>query len=193
MNYFRRLPQLSMALFVALQLAACSNTVQWDEEVKLNDGRVTVITQKRRCEGGDYNAKRNASCIARESWMTIKLPEFSHKEIVWHESLKPMVVNVHQGRLYVVGRAPTTLEFRAYGASNPPYFGFVWSDGKWKRIPFIEIPESIYDGNMLIESIPKNTTGFLSLERKGSEAENGDPRYPIPLRRVDPNHTSSAY
>ncbi|CAN7514661.1 hypothetical protein [Polaromonas sp. LjRoot131] len=193
MNYFRRLLQLSMALCVALQLAACSNTVQWDEEVKLNDGRVIVVTQKRRCEGGDYTAKTNASCIARESWMTIKLPEFSHKEIVWHESLKPMVVNVHQSRLYVVGRAPTTLEFRAYGASNPPYFGFVWSDGKWKRIPFIEIPEALYDGNMLIESIPKNTTGFLSLERKGSEAENGDPRYPLPLRRVDPNHTSSAY
>lgn len=193
MSYFRRLPQLSMALFVALQLAACSNTVQWDEEVKLNDGRVIVVTQKKRCEGGDYSASVNASCLAREAWLTIRLPEFSDKAIVWHERLDPMVVNVHQGQLYVVGDPPTTLEFRAYGASNPPYVGFVWRDGAWKRIPFIEIPEAIYDRNMLIESIPKNTKGFLSLERKLSEAENGDARYPRSVRRIDPKYTTSAY
>ena len=90
-------------------LAACSKTVEWNEEVKLNDGRVIVVTQKRRCEGGDYNAKTGASCVARESWLTLKLPEFSDKDIVWHESLKPMVVNIHLRRLYVVGRAPTSL------------------------------------------------------------------------------------
>lgn len=183
----------AVVLTLAVLLGGCSKTVSWDEEVKLNDGRVIVVTQKKRCEGGDYNAKTNATCIAREAWLTLNLPEFSNKEIVWHESLDPMVVNIHQGRLYVVGFPPHTVEFRAYGATNPPYFGFLWDNGTWKRIAFRDIPEAIYDGNMLIESIPKNKTDFLKLAEKMSEAENGDPRYPPSLRRIDPKYTTSAY
>lgn len=92
----------SMRLMVALTamlFAGCSKTVVWDEEVRLLDGRVIVATQKRRCEGGDYQAPSKASCTARESWLNLRLPEFSDSEIVWHESLKPMVLNVPGGQL----------------------------------------------------------------------------------------------
>ena len=173
--------------------AGCSKTVVWDEEVRLLDGRVIVATQKRRCEGGDYQAPSKASCTARESWLNLRLPEFSDSEIVWHESLKPMVLNVHGGQLYLVGRAPTTLEFRAYGATNPPYFGFRWVKGSWMRIPFNEIPDAIYGANMLIENIPSKPTRFLRLAEKDSPAENGNLAYPPYLRRIDPRHTTPAY
>lgn len=185
--------RLAFVALTSLVLTACSKTVEWKEEVKLNDGRIIVVTQKKRCEGGDYTAKTGATCIAREAWLTLNLPEFSDKEIVWHESLDPMVVNIHQGRLYVVGHPPHTLEFRAYGATNPPYFGFVWESGKWRRIPFTEIPEAIYDANMLMESIPNNQTDFLGLTQKNSPAENGNPVYQPDQRRIDPKHTTSAY
>jgi len=151
------------------------------------------VTQRRRCEAGDYTAKTQASCVAREAWLTVNLPEFSGKEIVWHESLNPMVLNIDKGRLYVVGFPPHTLEIRTYGATNPPYFGFVWDGGSWRRIGFAEIPQSMYEGNMLIESIPKNRTSFLLLTRKNSEAENGDRRYPGYLRRIDPQFKVTAY
>ena len=193
MNYLKTMPRMLLVVVFALQLTACSKTVQWEEEVKLNDGRIIVVTQKKRCEGGDYRANANATCIAREAWLTIKLPEFSDKDIVWHESLNPMVVNIHQGHLYVVGFPPHTVEFRAYGATNPPYFGFRWDNGAWKRIAFVEIPEAIYDSNMLIESIPKNKTTFLGLAQKNSDAENGDPRYPSYFRKIDPKFTTPAY
>jgi hypothetical protein len=185
----------SRGLFLACLclLTACSNTVMWEEEVELSDGRIIVVTQKKRCEGGDYAAKTGASCVARESWLTIRLAEFSDKDILWHESLDPMVLNVHQGRLYVVGRPPHTLEFRAYGATNPPYFGFVWEQGVWRRLRFAEIPESIYERNMLTESIPQTRTNRLTLAVKNSEAENGNTTYPSYLRRIDPAHTTSAY
>lgn len=185
--------RILLSMLAAVALTACSKTVQWEEEVKLNDGRIIVVTQKKRCEGGDYTAKTDASCIVREAWLTIKLSEFSDKDIVWHESLDPMVVNVHQGRLYVVGRPPHTLEFRAYGATNPPYFGFVWENSAWRRLKFEEIPEAIYDRNMLTESIPQTKTKHLSLAEKNSEAESGNPVYPKYLRRIDPKHTTSAY
>jgi len=184
---------LMLAAAAALLLTGCSKTVQWEEEVKLNDARVIVVTQKKRCDGGDYKAKTSATCVARETWLTIKLPEFSDKEIVWHEGLNPMVLNIHQGRLYIVGRPPTSLEFRTYGASNPPYFGFRWDNDAWTRIPFSEIPEAIYDTNMLIENIPKNRTNFLTLAQKNSLEENGALTKPPPLHRIDPKHTTSAY
>jgi hypothetical protein len=193
MKFFKNALRMMLIMIAVTQITACSKTVEWKEEVKLNDGRVIVVTQKKRCEGGDYTAKTGATCIARESWLTLSLPEFSQKEIVWHEGLKPMVLNVHEGRLYVVGRAPTTLEFRAYGATNPPYFGFVWDKQTWKRIAFTDIPEAIYDANMLIESIPQDRTDRLTLLQKNSEAENGNPVYPSPLRRIDPKYVSSAH
>jgi hypothetical protein len=193
MNWLKTFLKALLIAVTALQITACSRTVQWDEEVKLNDGRIIVVTQKKRCEGGDYTANKGATCIAREAWLTIKLPEFSDKEIVWHENLDPMIVNLHLGRLYVVGRPPHTLEFRTYGATNPPYFGFVWDGGIWKRIAFPEIPLEIYDTNMLIESIPSTKTALMTLIVKSSDQENGAMTKDASLRRIDPKHTTSAY
>jgi hypothetical protein len=193
MNRFKAFLKLILIMGTAMTISACSKTVQWDEEVKLNDGRIIAVTQKKRCEGGDFTAKTGATCIAREAWLTIKLPEFSGKEMVWHENLDPMVVNIHQGRLYVVGYPPHTLEFRTYGATNPPYFGFVWDGETWKRISFPEIPLEIYDTNMLINSIPSTKTALMTLLVKNSDQENGTMTKPAPLHRIDPKHTTSAY
>ena len=193
MNHLQKPLRILLAMIATTQLVACSRTVEWKEEVQLNDGRVIVVTQKKRCEGGDFTAKTGATCIAREAWLTIKLPEFSDKEILWHESLDPMVVNIHQGRLYVVGAPPHTLEFRAYGATNPPYFGFVWEGNAWKRIPFAEIPVAIYDANMLIASIPMTRTDYLLLAQKNSPEENGALTKPAPLHRIDPAEKMPAY
>src|SRR5271156_2486460 len=81
-----------------LSLTACGgpDSITWQEEVKLNDGRVIVVTQKKRCEGA-YTGGNYASCITREAWLTIALPEFSSQPMVWHESLDPMVVNIDGG------------------------------------------------------------------------------------------------
>lgn len=173
-----------------LSLSGCARTVEWKEDVRLLDGRVIVVTQIRRCEGGDYKAQTDATCLAREAWVTMNLPEFSSKEIVWHESLDPMVINVYQGKLYIVGDPPTSLEFRKYGAVNPPYFGFVWDGQAWQRIPFSSIPEAIYEGNMLIESIPKTRTDHVSLEQKKAETSCC---YLQEQHRIDPNYKISAY
>lgn len=171
----------------ALSLTSgCDKTVEWKEEVKLNDGRIIAVTQRKRCERGDYRANKDATCIARESWLTVRLPEFSDGDIVWHENLKPMVINVDEGQLYVVGLPPTSLEFRNYGAHNPPYLGFRWNKRDWIRINFTQIPKSIYETNMLIENIPRNRTSFLRLAAKDSELENGNPVYPAYFRRIDP-------
>jgi hypothetical protein len=159
-----------------MNLAACSPYVSWKEEVKLNDGRVIVVEQKKLNQGG----------IAREAWLTINLPEFSAQPIIWNENLDPLVVNIDDGKLYVVGHPPTPVETRHYGCPQPPYVGFVWENGTWIRIPFEKIPEQIYTANMLSDSFPPKETSLLTLEKKDSPELGRRPTLPALLKRLDP-------
>jgi hypothetical protein len=191
----KKLIQIMLSLGCLVSLDACSTPPQfvtWQEEVKLNDGRTIVVTQKKHCEGA-YTGGNYADCIARESWLTINLPEFSAQPIVWHEHLFAIVVNIHDGRLYVVGFPPTEREFNLYGSQRPPYFGFVLENGLWKGIPFKEIPEAIYDTNMFMEAIPPSGTTFLTVTRKESKERGmrGSPTTSEEFKRIDPTFKSN--
>ena len=158
-------------------LPACSNNeVTWQEEVKLSDGRMIVVTQKKLMDRG----------IDREAWLTFSLPEFSKTEILWHESQQPIVLNVHAGKRYVVGLPPTQREFFKYGKPRPPYVPYRWGDGAWQRIPFSEVPEAIYDVNMLIDGIPPKGTKLLTWITKMGPALNGKGTYSHYQKRLDP-------
>ena len=162
-------------------LPACSNNeVTWQEEVKLNDGRMIVVTQKKLMDRG----------IDREAWLTFSLPEFSKTQILWHESQQPIVLNVHKGKLYVVGLPPTQREFFKYGKPRPPYVPYRWENGAWQRIPFAELPEAIYDVNMLIDGMPPKGTKLLTWNQKMSPDLNGKGTYTTDQKRLDPNDFS---
>lgn len=149
-------PKLALILGYIMNLNACSNSfVTWQEEVKLSDGRVITVTQKKQCEN---------IYICREVWLTINLPDISSEPIVWHENLKALVVNVYAGRLYVIGMPPTEREFGMYGRPALPYLGFIWKNSQWNRIPIVEIPEQIYDTNMLMEGTPAGYAEVLKLK-----------------------------
>lgn len=150
------------------------DTGSWQEEVKLADGRVIIVTQKRRYEGR----------VPREHWMRFKLPEFGSQEITWHEKLSPHVLNVYQGKLYVVGIPFTEQEFRFYGDPRPSYVGYRFDVGQWRRIPFGDIPVAIYDTNLLIANGPPNGANVVSLEIK--ETRMKDETLDGPLKKVDP-------
>lgn len=176
-------------LFAAIPLiGGCGdNTMTWQEEVKLLDGRTITVTQKRRYEevytGHDFGR------VVREAWLTVKLPEFSSQEIVWHENLKPRILNIHDGKLYIVGWPPTGQEFDQYGKHRPPYIGFRYDNGKWQRIPFNEIPEAIYDTNLLMLNEPPNKFGFVSFADK--EQEMGDRTLRKQHKKIDPTYKSN--
>lgn len=182
----KKLIRLILMLGGLTVLTSCADTITWQEEVKLNDGRVIVVTQKRRCESA-YTGQNFAKCISREAWLTIKLPEFGDKDIVWNEKLKPMTLNLHAGKLYVIGRFPTGREFYLYNKPQPPYIGFRWDGFAWQRIAFVEIPEAIYDGNMVID-LPPEGTSLLTIEKKNSRELNGDLGYPKYVKRIDPTN-----
>ena len=163
-------------------LPACSNNeVTWQEEVKLNDGRMILVIQKKFMDRG----------LDRDAWLTFSLPEFSKTEILWHENLRPIVLNVHAGKLYVVGLPPTQREFFKYGKPRPPYVPYRWENGAWQRIPFAEVPEAIYDVNMLIEQIPPKSTKLLTWGRKMSPDLNGKGTYTTDQKRLDPQYVDT--
>ena len=177
--------KIILACSTLFALSGCAQTVQWKEDVQFLDGRVVTILQKKWCRGGDYTAKTGATCLAYDALITMKMPEFFDGDIIWHEALNPMVINVYAGKLYIVGVAPTNVEFRKYGAVNPPYYAYMWDKNSWVRLSFDAIPVAIYDTNMLIESIPKTRTGHVTLLQKREEVMSGN--YTAPYKRIDPN------
>lgn len=168
-------------------LGGCNSTFTWQEEVKLSDGRVITVTQKRRYEGA-YNGQ-NYGVIPREAWLTFRLPEFGNQDITWHENLKPWILNLHEGKLYVVGWPPTRLEFDLYGKQRPPYIGFLYENGQWRRITLTEIPDAIYDTNLWIENVPTHKAEQVSLNDKAEEMRN--PELDRSRKRIDPTYKTN--
>lgn len=175
-----------LILFLVGSMGGCADTLTWQEEVKLSDGRVIVVTQKRRYESAYSGHGSGASSIPREAWLTFKLPEFGSKEIIWHENLDTQVLNVYKGKLYIVGFPHTEREFRQYGSPRPSYIGFRYDQGQWVRIPFNEIPVAIYDSNMWLDSAPENKSKYVSLTNKAGQINEG--MYPKELKRIDPRY-----
>ncbi|WP_061537023.1 hypothetical protein [Collimonas arenae] len=169
-----------MAFKVPNRISERISTVISTLDGKLNDGRVIVVEQKKRADRG----------IAREVWLTINLPEFSSQPIVWHEHLDPLVVNIHAGRLYVVGMPPTQREFELLGRPQPSYLAYIWENGTWRRIPFSEIPEAIFDANMFLEGLPLANEKLVTLAQKDPSLLNEYPRW---LRRIDPKFIGPFY
>lgn len=173
---FRRMT-LGLVLAAVPLVGGCSdnNIITWTEDVKLLDGRVITVTQKRRID-----MKR----MPREAWLTFKLAEFGNKEIEWHENLLTHVLNVYQSKLYIVGLTTTDVEFRQYGNPQPPYVGFRYDNGQWVRIPFSEIPDAIYNTNMYFDNMALYRLKHVSMEYKAEMLK--DETYMPPLKKLDP-------
>jgi len=169
---------IALLIFVGClaNIVSCSPYVTWKEEVMLNDGHLIVVEQKRRMEGQ----------IGREAWLTMSLPEISPQPIIWHENLAPLILNIDEGRLFVVANAPTGLEQRKYGTPTPAYYGFEWKNGVFVRIPFKEISKNIYTTNLLLGGSPKKGESFIDIRTKNNYRFESPP-YTSDLLKLDPN------
>jgi hypothetical protein len=172
-----------LAVCVALIAMPSLNIKTWQEEVQLFDGSVITVTQKRRLES--VYTGQNFGNIPREAWLTFNLLQFSPRQIVWHENLIPMVLNISNGKLYIVATPWTARERQQYGDPNPNYVGYRFENGQWARIDFNDIPVAIYDRNMWLHSVPKKGSARVTLDDKAKVLE--DPRIRNRYKRVDPS------
>ena len=106
----------------------------WDEEVQLSDGRMITMHRAH---------KFNTEHALIETALTFDLPEMGGKQ-TWREFLYPAIVDVYQGKAYVVGDVRGSLaQFGAHRTPRLLYVAYVFSNGTWQRIPFLEVPETI--------------------------------------------------
>lgn len=150
--------------------------VCWQEQVKLVDGRTIVVEQRR----------RNGTVIAHEAWLTITLPELGDAPIEWYGMLLPLVLNLHQGRLYLVAYPPTAAASDHYCCSGSLYVPFIWEAGDWRRISLAEVPPAIHHANLLIDDIAPRGVRLLELARKEGATLNARPAIPARYKRIDP-------
>jgi hypothetical protein len=136
----------------ALGIAALSYTwydyrfPSWEEEVRLPDGRMIVVKQRRDFIEG-YGT--------RKTWLTFSLPEMGGKQ-TWTEYMQPVLVAVSKdGQVYVVGWPSGEKQMGMYRHPRYGYAAFHWRKTGFERIPFISIPEDLRQEENLIRCFPK--------------------------------------
>ena len=101
-----------------------------------------------------------------------------------------MLVNVFNGKLYVVGRPPTEREYEIYGRPEPYYLCFQWENKGWKRVKIADVPEQIRDGNLVIAG---GLVTFKNLSLTDKKIMNNDVGFinAPQLKRIEPNYRSN--
>lgn len=125
-------------LIVSLQAcgrASGGDLKTWQEEVRLSDGQVLVIEQKRRLQSG--NSGQGAGTVGREAWLSYQDPDDHNRRIEWHGNAQPMVLNTYDGATYLIAMPFTSAEYYMYDQPHPMYVAHKLDSNRlWQRIPF---------------------------------------------------------
>ena len=124
----------------------------WDEEVRLSDGRIITIHQKR-----EYYDNYGTN----QSWVTIDLPELGGKQ-VWHSYLMPQRVDVVDGKVYVFGRLRGPRQISYYRYPKNHMVAFKWQNAEFQRIPFLQLPALLRVEENIYPCIPTKTNAKLT-------------------------------
>lgn len=157
---------------MGMSMSACAAT-NWKEEVLLHDGSKIIVerTVERggRHEIGQQPPIKEQSLIfslsttnERITWKT----EFS--EDVGLADFQPLLLDIFQGKIYVVTHPVGCLAYNKWGRPNPPYVIFKYDGKAWQRIPLQELPAEIKTPNMIFGSPDNNVeklgTSFVTAE-----------------------------
>ena len=134
----------------------------WYEEVRLSDGRIITIHQKRE-HYDNYGTN--------QSWVTMDLPELGGKR-VWHSYLMPQRVDVVDGKVYVFGAPRGDRQYAHYRFPKHYMVGFLWSGNEFSRIPFLDVPARLRVEENVYPCIPRITSKKISI---GEKSENWCP------------------
>lgn len=119
----------------------------WKEEVLLPDGRMIVVKQKRDFIEG-YGT--------RKTWLTFSLPEMGGQR-TWEQWLYPAMIGVTDGKVYVIGRPRGSRQFEMYSHPKYVYVAYIWRNGQFERIPFLQVPESLRQEENIRWCLPGGT------------------------------------
>ncbi len=146
---------LLLAIFLGWKYYA-SRYPSWYEEVRLSDGRVITIHQKH-----EYYDNYGTN----QSWVEIDLPELGGKR-VWHSYLMPQRVDVVDGNVYVFGIPRGDRQLEYYRFPKHYMVAFLWKDGAFERIPFMQVPVAARNEENIFSCVPNPKPSVLSIKMK---------------------------
>lgn len=168
-----------------MTLTACTGSGTWDEQIQLTDGRTITIEQWRRYDSA-YDGDKMAK-LQREARIRFKVPELGKDAIEWQERLTPLLLNVHEGKWYIVGIPPTGAEVEYYKWPRHNYVPFQYDGKNWQRIPFKELPKEIYQSNLWLGNNPPEKSPATQADRDSHVLRLGS-QMTAEYMRVDPNY-----
>lgn len=149
------LSTIGLVLTLGVGMSACAK--DWKEEVLLHDGKKIIV--ERSVERGGRHEIGQQPPIKAQS-LTFALPATSER-ITWKSEYSqdlgladfmPMLLDIVQGKAYVVSDPVGVLSYNKWGRPNPPYVIFKYEDNVWKRIPLLELPAEITTPNLIVSS-----------------------------------------
>jgi hypothetical protein len=180
---------------------ATKTKYHWEEEVELIDKRVIVVRQGR----GSSSMYDGQSVVTQPTLGSLKftLPEIQAKPIEWKDRFQPLILNVHQGAVYVAGSPWIGRHFSEFGRPRSGWVVQKYNPASqaWDRVPASQMPEPIRNTNLVIDRVPPPEMPRLTLQVKASKDFNGrseakTPASPTPIEihpdrlRLDPNRKS---
>lgn len=195
----KRVTRLELLLMLGVSVSACSK--DWNEEVQLHDGS-KIIVERTVDRGGRHEIGQESPI--KEQNLTFTLPT-TNERINWKTEFskdvgladfKPILLDIVQGKTYIVTTLMGCLAYNKWGRPNPPYVIFKYEGREWKRMPIQELPAEIKAPNLIIsspdEEVEKTGKSYVTVAMV--QAANRDltqPEYktilrePLPAARIE--------
>lgn len=138
---------IALLALASLSFSACSNTVNWRQEVPLQDGRVLVI--ERESDQGPYDPFVAMKMEVGQT-LTFVHPDTGER-IRWKlpDGLQPYMLGFDQSVPYYVLHAYTVADYNKWNCPNPPYMVFRYAQKHWTQIPFEQLPVQFTEPNLM--------------------------------------------
>lgn len=167
----KRVAKLGLIFMMGVSMTACSKS--WKEEVQLHDGS-KIIVERSVDRGGRHEIGQESPI--KEQSIVFDLPT-TNERITWKTEFskdvgladfKPILLDIVQGKTYIVTTLMGCLAYNKWGRPNPPYVAFRYEGKEWKRMPLQELPVQINKPNLIIsspdEEVEKMGKSFVKAE-----------------------------
>lgn len=168
--WLKRIMEFGLILMMGMSMNADAGLFgfggdSWKEEVLLHDGQKIII--KRFIKRGGRHEIGQQPPIKEQS-LAFALP-VTNEGVTWETvfsediglaDFKPILLDIVQGKAYIVTTPMGCLSYNKWGRPNPPYVLFKHEGKEWKRIPLHELPDEIRTPNLII-SDPDNESKMI--------------------------------
>lgn len=142
---------------------ASADSMKWQEEVLLHDGKKIVI--ERTYNLGGYPTIDSRERKSLDQIVTFSVPG-SEEKVVWKTdfrepkaepgSLNLLVLDIVDQTPYIAAYPTGSVSYSKWGSPNPPYVFFKFEHAAWRRIALEEFPRQLLKTNVIVGRPPAN-------------------------------------